>query len=130
PVDRKRMAVVTRGGKPATTRYATERAFHGGACALLRCRLLTGRTHQIRVHLAERGHPIVGDPVYLRRTPAAARGLPAALRDRLLGFPRQALHAATLGFNHPVTGAGLRFESRLPDDFGALLEALEAGKGV
>lgn len=133
PTDRKRMAVVARGGKAATTRYATERVFHGGACALLRCRLLTGRTHQIRVHLAERGHPIIGDPVYLRRTPAAARLLPPALRAQLLGFPRQALHATTLGFNHPVTGVALRFESPPPADMQALLrdlagEAAERGE--
>lgn len=127
PTDRKRMAVVAKGGKAATTRYATERAFAGGACALLRCRLLTGRTHQIRVHLAERGHPIVGDPVYLRRTPAAARGLPADLRAMLLGFPRQALHATTLGFVHPVTGLALRFESQPPADMQGLIAALEHG---
>ena len=129
PTDRKRMAVVLKGGKPATTRYATERAFHGAACALLRCRLLTGRTHQIRVHLSERGHPIVGDPVYLRRTPGAARLLPEPARTLLLGFPRQALHAATLGFNHPVTGDRLSFESPLPADMRGLLEALGDGNG-
>jgi 23S rRNA pseudouridine1911/1915/1917 synthase len=126
PTDRKRMAVVTRGGKPATTLYAVERAFHGAACALLRCRLLTGRTHQIRVHLSERGHPIVGDPAYLRRTPGAARLLPARVRGQLLDFPRQALHATTLGFNHPVTGQVLRFESPPPADMQALLQALQA----
>jgi 23S rRNA pseudouridine1911/1915/1917 synthase len=125
PTDRKRMAVVTRNGKPALTRYATERAW-GAACALLRCRLATGRTHQIRVHLAEAGHPLVGDPVYLRRTPAAARLLPAAVRDALLAFPRQALHAATLGFRHPVTGQPLSFSSPLPADFVALTELLES----
>ncbi|WP_255575080.1 RluA family pseudouridine synthase [Caldovatus aquaticus] len=124
PADRKRMAVVPAGrGKPALTRYATERAF-GTACALLRCRLATGRTHQIRVHLAHMGHPVVGDPVYGRRIPAAARALPPPLRAALLGFPRQALHAATLGFRHPVTGAALRFESPLPADMAGLLARL------
>ncbi|MBR0675124.1 RluA family pseudouridine synthase [Roseomonas alkaliterrae] len=124
PGDRKRMAVVERGGKPATTRYAVERAW-GGAVALVRCRLLTGRTHQIRVHLAHIGHPLVGDPVYLRRTPAAARLLPPAPRDALLAFPRQALHAATLGFRHPVTGESLAFESPPPADFAALVALLD-----
>ncbi len=71
PRERKRMAVVTRGGKPALTRYRTQQAWHA-AVALLECRLATGRTHQIRVHLAARGHPLVGDPVYLRRIPALA----------------------------------------------------------
>ena len=125
PADRKRMAVVSRGGKHALTHYATERAW-GASCALLRCRLATGRTHQIRVHMAHIGHPLVGDPVYLRRTPAAARGLPAAARDALLAFPRQALHAQSLGFRHPVTGEPLSFSSPLPADMAALIAALDA----
>nr|WP_235962069.1 RluA family pseudouridine synthase [Falsiroseomonas selenitidurans] len=125
PMDRKRMAVVTRNGKHALTRYRTERAF-GTACALLRCRLATGRTHQIRVHLAHIGHPLVGDPVYLRRAPATARNLPAATREALLDFPRQALHAATLGFRHPVTGEALSFSAPLPADLAGLLQRLEA----
>jgi 23S rRNA pseudouridine1911/1915/1917 synthase len=123
PIDRKRMAVVERQGKHALTRYRTERGF-GTACALLRCRLATGRTHQIRVHLSHIGHPIVGDPVYLKRTPACAKGLPAATRDRLLAFPRQALHAATLGFRHPITGESLSFSTPVPPDMAALLVAL------
>ncbi|NOG69744.1 RluA family pseudouridine synthase [Roseicella sp. DB1501] len=123
PTDRKRMAVVSRGGKPALTHYATDRAW-GTACALLRCRLATGRTHQIRVHLAESGHPLVGDPVYLRRTPAAARSLPEPVRQALLAFPRQALHAATLGFRHPVTGAALSFTVPPPPDIVSILTLL------
>ena len=90
----------------------------------MQCRLATGRTHQIRVHLAARGHPVVGDPVYLRRVPAASRAVPEPARGRLLDFPRQALHAATLGFAHPVTGASMRFERNLPDDFTELLTSL------
>ena len=124
PRERKRMAVVARGGKAARTRVRTLRSFQG-AVALVECRLETGRTHQIRVHLAHAGHPVVGDPVYLRRTPAAARGLAAPLRQRLLDFPRQALHAADLGFNHPISGEALRFHADPPADFRALLEALE-----
>ncbi|HVC61770.1 MAG TPA: RluA family pseudouridine synthase [Acetobacteraceae bacterium] len=125
PRDRKRMAVVTRGGKAALTRYRTLRAWRTGA-ALLECRLATGRTHQIRVHLASRGHPVVGDPVYLRRIPAAARILPAPIRQILLDFPRQALHAARLGFVHPVSGRPLVFETPPPADFRALPDALDA----
>jgi 23S rRNA pseudouridine1911/1915/1917 synthase len=123
PTDRKRMAVVTRGGKPALTSWRLERGF-GTAAALLRCRLATGRTHQIRVHLAHLGHPVVGDPVYLRRTPAAARALPEATREALLAFPRQALHAETLGFVHPVTREKLRFHAPPPPDMAALLSLL------
>ena len=124
PVDRKRMAVVERGGKAATTRYQVKRAW-GTAVALVECRLLTGRTHQIRVHMAHIGHPLVGDPVYLRRTPASAKLLPAATRDALLAFPRQALHAATLGFRHPVTKQPLSFESPVPADLASLLTLLD-----
>ncbi|HEY8614098.1 MAG TPA: RluA family pseudouridine synthase [Roseomonas sp.] len=126
PADRKRMAVVTRGGKHALTHYATERAW-GAACALIRCRLSTGRTHQIRVHMAHIGHPLVGDPVYCRRTPGAARGLPEGARDTLLAFPRQALHAQSLGFRHPVTGQALSFSSPIPPDMAALITALDVG---
>ncbi|HTZ69258.1 MAG TPA: RluA family pseudouridine synthase [Acetobacteraceae bacterium] len=128
PRDRKRMALVRGGGKPALTHYATERVY-AAAVSLLRCRLATGRTHQIRVHLASRGHPVVGDPLYVRRIPAASRGVAEPLRSRLLDFPRQALHAATLGFRHPRTGEALRFETPLPSDFAALLAMLEQTNG-
>ena len=126
PMDRKRMAVVARNGKNALTRYRTERGF-GASCALLRCRLATGRTHQIRVHLAHIGHPLVGDPVYLKRVPAGAKGLAPAVRDALLSFPRQALHAATLGFRHPISGESLTFSAPVPPDMASLLTLLEKG---
>lgn len=125
PTDRKRMAVVARGGKPALTRYAVERAWGGTACSLLRCRLATGRTHQIRVHLAHRGHPLLGDPVYLKRTPATARLLPETLREAMLAFPRQALHAASLGFRHPVSGKTLSFVAPPPFDLESLIGLLD-----
>ncbi len=124
PRERKRMAVVARGGKAALTTYALCRSWQASV-ALMRCRLATGRTHQIRVHLATAGHPIVGDPTYLRRVPTVARGLAPPLRDTLLDFPRQALHAAVLGFRHPVTGAALRFETAVPADFRNLVNALD-----
>ena len=123
PRDRKRMALVARGGKAALTHYRVLENW-GVAAALVECRLATGRTHQIRVHLASVGHPIVGDPAYLRRLPAAAKGLPEPQRSQLLDFPRQALHAATLGFRHPCTGEALRFTTPPPADFAALLAAL------
>ncbi|MDN3565005.1 RluA family pseudouridine synthase [Paeniroseomonas aquatica] len=127
PADRKRMAVVARNGKHALTHYATQRAW-GTACALLRCKLATGRTHQIRVHLTEIGHPLVGDPVYLRRTPGAAKLLAEPARSTLLAFPRQALHAATLGFRHPVTGQPLSFSVPPPADFAGLLGMLDRNR--
>jgi 23S rRNA pseudouridine1911/1915/1917 synthase len=125
PRDRKRMALVSRGGKAALTHYATQSVFHASV-SLLECRLATGRTHQIRVHLSSQGYPVVGDPVYLRRIPAASRGAPEPVRGACLDFPRQALHAATLGFRHPATGAALRFETPLPDDFRALLDLVSS----
>jgi 23S rRNA pseudouridine1911/1915/1917 synthase len=125
PRERKRMAVVERGGKTALTHYRTVQAWQT-ALALLECRLATGRTHQIRVHLSERGHPIVGDPIYLRRRPAAARSLSSDLRLRLLDFPRQALHAASLGFRHPRSGRDLTFSASIPADYQQLVDAIDA----
>lgn len=122
--DRKRMAVRAQGGKTALTRYTTMHVWHGGV-SLLECRLATGRTHQIRVHLAASGHPVVGDPVYLRRVPPAARLVPEPVRSRLLDFPRQALHAARLGFRHPRSGKDLSFETPIPADFAVLVAMLE-----
>ena len=109
PRHRKKMAVVARG-RPARTRYAVEEV---GAkrCALVRCVLETGRTHQIRVHLAHRGWPVVGDPLY--------GGAHDPARTT-----RQALHACLLGFAHPLTGAELRFESALPRDVENVIESL------
>jgi 23S rRNA pseudouridine1911/1915/1917 synthase len=114
---------VAQGGKPALTHYRILRSWHGSV-ALVECRLATGRTHQIRVHLAAHGHPIVGDPLYLRRIPAAAKGLAEPLRRRLFDFPRQALHAARLGFTHPRTGSWLEFTTPPPGDMAALIEDL------
>ncbi len=122
--DRKRMAVVTNAGKPALTHYRTLRSWRA-AVSLLECRLATGRTHQIRVHLASRGNPVVGDPLYLRRVPAIARTLPEPVRRRLLDFPRQALHAARLGFAHPRTGQPLSFATEPPTDMVGLIALLD-----
>jgi len=123
--DRKRMAVVEKGGKYALTRYKTMRAWKT-SLALLECRLATGRTHQIRVHLSNAGHAVVGDPLYLRRVPPAAKGIGHVLRGQLLDFPRQALHAASLGFKHPRTGRPISFEAAIPTDMQALLDLIDA----
>jgi 23S rRNA pseudouridine1911/1915/1917 synthase len=112
PKNRKKMAVVARGGKAAITRYRVLRRFAGQA-ALVECRLATGRTHQIRVHLSAEGHPVIGDRTY------------GGVRAGRVGFPRQALHAVRLGFRHPSTGETLTFESALPEDFDALIATLE-----
>ncbi|MEJ2515060.1 MAG: 23S rRNA pseudouridine(1911/1915/1917) synthase RluD [Gammaproteobacteria bacterium] len=121
PVDRKRMTVRD-GGRPAVTHYRVLARFRGHTHIL--CRLETGRTHQIRVHMAHLRHPLVGDPLYGGRLaiPAGAgEGLATALR----GFRRQALHARRLAFVHPASGETASFESPLPADFADLLAALE-----
>ncbi|HEV2547877.1 MAG TPA: RluA family pseudouridine synthase [Stellaceae bacterium] len=124
--NRKKMALLRHGGKPAVTRYRVLRAFKEHA-ALLECRLATGRTHQIRVHLAAQGHPLIGDPTYGdRRSPGRLQRLPATARAPLAAFPRQALHATELGFRHPVSGEPVAFTSPLPRDIQALITLLES----
>jgi 23S rRNA pseudouridine1911/1915/1917 synthase len=124
PHDRKKMAVLRSGGRTAITDYLTERLFGPPAKPLASraaCRLQTGRTHQIRVHLASRGAPCLSDPLYGSGPPAPA--VRAAIETA--GLKRQALHAAVLGFRHPITGEALRFETPLPEDMARLQAALE-----
>jgi len=125
PVHRKKMTVLARGGKPALTRYRVLRSF-GRVASLVECRLATGRTHQIRVHMAAIGHPLLGDPTYGRATPARLSALPPKAKAALAGFKRQALHAWLLGFKHPISGEALRWESPLPPDLQGLISSLES----
>jgi 23S rRNA pseudouridine1911/1915/1917 synthase len=122
PVQRKRMAVVERG-KPAVTHYRVVERFRGHS--LIRVNLETGRTHQIRVHMAYVHFPLVGDPVYGGRF-KLPRGCSSELTDALRSFRRQALHAARLGIIHPQTGEHLEWEAPLPEDMQTLLEILRA----
>ncbi len=120
PRDRVKMAVVA-GGKPAVTHYRVQERLAG--YTHVRCMLETGRTHQIRVHMAQLGHPLVGDTLYgarLRIPPQADENLKAVLQS----FARQALHAAQLGLAHPVSGEYLQWQAPLPADMQALLAAL------
>ncbi|MDQ7079609.1 MAG: RluA family pseudouridine synthase [Paracoccaceae bacterium] len=121
--DRKRMTVVTNAGRHAITRLRVVESF-GNALALVDCWLETGRTHQIRVHLTHAGHALVGDSTYGGRRKLAARDLPEGAVEAVREFPRQALHAATLGFIHPVSGEMMQFEAPLPDDMNNLLAVL------
>ena len=125
PRNRKKMAVLRRGGKAARTRYRVLRELGGGLASLIECRLLTGRTHQIRVHLSEKGHPLLGDPLYGRAGDGRLNRLPEAAQEALKTLGRQALHAKTLGFRHPVTGANLRFDRDLSADINSLIHSLE-----
>ena len=114
PVDRKRMAIVP-AGRPAMTHWQVAERLRGAA--LLECRLTTGRTHQIRVHMASIGHPVLGDPVYgPRKSPYPVHG-------------GQLLHAWRIGFRHPVTGEELRFEAAPEPRFTAWVEKLRTGEG-
>ena len=124
PRNRKLMAVVRRGGKVALTRYRVLKPL-GSAASLIECRLATGRTHQIRVHLAWKGHPIVGDPTYSRNKAARARALGPGAARAVAALGRQALHAQLIGFTHPATAERLEFESALPLDINRLQKELE-----
>ena len=117
PVDRKRFTSRVAEGKTAVTHFRVVERF-GDVAALVECRLDTGRTHQIRVHMAETGHPVVGDPVYGRR-PRDPR-----LADLARALGRQALHAAVLAFRHPVTGATIDLRAPMPPDMQTLVAAL------
>ncbi|MFQ3790312.1 23S rRNA pseudouridine(1911/1915/1917) synthase RluD [Halomonas sp. A29] len=120
PKDRKRQAVHA-SGKPAVTHYRVVERFR--THTHVRCRLETGRTHQIRVHMAHRRFPLVGDPVYGGRLKLPA-GASDELKDLLRGFPRQALHARKLAFRHPANGETVEFRAPLPDDLLLLIDYL------
>jgi len=122
PVQRKKFSSKVSRGKRAVTHYRTERRF-GDRAALLRCTLETGRTHQIRVHCADGGAPVLGDPVYARKP------RDPELAELAADLGRQALHAAVLGFVHPVTGADVLCETDLPADMAAAVAALAGGSG-
>ncbi len=126
PHHRERMAVVREDkGRHAVTHWAVEEKFPPVA-TLMRCRLETGRTHQIRVHMADMGQPLIGDMVYGAGFKTKASALDEPCRDAITALGRQALHAAVLGFAHPATGEELLFESPLPPDMAGLVAALRA----
>ena len=122
PKQRKKMAVLSAGGKPAITHYRVTRRFANHT--RIAVNLETGRTHQIRVHMAYRHYPLVGDATYGGR-PRIPKGASGELIDMLRGFPRQALHAQVLGLVHPESGEEMRFECPLPGDIIALLDVLD-----
>ncbi|NOX40025.1 MAG: RluA family pseudouridine synthase [Alphaproteobacteria bacterium] len=124
--DRKRMAVVINTGRHAITRARVLEQF-GEVASLVDCWLETGRTHQIRVHLTHMGHSLIGDQTYGGKRAIAAKSLSEVARDRIKDFPRQALHAAVLGFVHPTSSEILRFEAEMPVDMRGLVEILREG---
>lgn len=123
--DRQKQAVLFHGGRHAVTRARIVEVFgNPPVVSLIECWLETGRTHQIRVHMAHAGHGLIGDPVYGGKRKLAQKSLNEQTAQAIRAFPRQALHAAILGFEHPVTGENLRFEAEIPKDMADLITAL------
>jgi 23S rRNA pseudouridine1911/1915/1917 synthase len=127
--NREKIEIRRTGGREAITHYRVEEKYGPAErplAALVECQLETGRTHQIRVHLASLGHPVVGDRAYGSGFATKTALLPEPARALAAAFPRQALHAFLLGFEHPVTGEEMRFEAPLPADMEELVEAFKA----
>ncbi len=136
PANRKKMAVLAQGGKEAVTHYTTERMFYTQPTgrqpakplfSYIACKLHTGRTHQIRVHFAHKGHALIGDPLYGSKTVSrlssfSEDAVPSAVRQALVSFPRQALHAAEIGFVHPVSRQPMQLTCNLPEDLRELID--------
>ena len=123
--DRQKQAVLFSGGRHAVTRArVVERFGSPASAALVECWLETGRTHQIRVHLAHAGHGLVGDPTYGGKRKLPVKALPPEALAAVQGFPRQALHAAVLGFIHPVSNQNLQFQADIPADMATLVDML------
>jgi len=127
PQNRIKMAVVPRGGRTAITHYRVLRNLDGAA-SLVECRLETGRTHQIRVHLEHIGYPVIGDQTYGRSGRRRRAELSPQTQDAVAGFSRQALHAWSLAFRHPMSDEDLRFETALPDDMKRLIAAFDGAE--
>ena len=124
PAHRKKIAVLEKRGRSALSRWRIEKSW--GETSLLKVRIETGRTHQIRVHLSHVGHPVVGDEIYGGGGKRARHVKSAPVRDLLLGTKRQMLHAIRLEFTHPVTGTVVSVDAPLPDDFRELIERLDS----
>lgn len=127
--NREKIEVKRTGGRHAVTHYAVQERFgpeERPIATLVECALETGRTHQIRVHMAAIGHPVIGDRAYGSGFATKAALLPEPARSVVAAFPRQALHAWLLGFAHPVTGEEMHFESAPPDDLATLIEAFKS----
>ena len=129
PQNRQRQAIVRDDvGKHAITHYETRASF-GLVASLVSCQLETGRTHQIRVHMSHIGHGLIGDPTYGRVSKARRNAVDDSIRETVVNFPRQSLHAAKLGFDHPTRGERIELSADLPTDIEALIKALQEAHG-
>ena len=124
PYDRKKMAIVQHNGKRAVTHYQTVENY-GGLAAKVKCNLETGRTHQIRVHMSSQGNNLIGDKLYVKAKKITDKKVDDDIKKYINEFPRQALHAQSLGFIHPRSGEKILFESKLPQDLQQLQEILQ-----
>ena len=128
PASRTKMAVLSGKGRKAVTHWRVVETFGRGKepiASLIECTLETGRTHQVRVHLAHIGHPLIGDPLYGQGFKSKLRKLPEPLQGKLAGLDRQALHAKHLAFVHPNSGTLLKFNSPLPADLAEIVAAFK-----
>jgi 23S rRNA pseudouridine1911/1915/1917 synthase len=127
PTSRTKMAVLPNNGRHAITHYRVLETFGGQPpiASLVECTLETGRTHQVRVHLAYIGTPVIGDPLYAQGFKSKPRNLPEKLRTKIMQLDRQALHAARLAFTHPKTGTLLEFNSQLPEELAEILKGFK-----
>ncbi|MCC2646854.1 MAG: Ribosomal large subunit pseudouridine synthase RluD subfamily protein [Rickettsiaceae bacterium] len=123
--DRTKMTVLQSGGKDATTFYKVEQVLDSGQLSLVECRLQTGRTHQIRVHMSHIGHSVVGDPVYGHNQRKILKYFTGEQKEALENFKRQALHSAYIAFTHPITDKFLEFSCDLPEDMQNLVDMLK-----
>lgn len=123
--NRLKMAIVPSGGKNAITHYTVKEILSDGIASIVECRLQTGRTHQIRVHMTEEGHPLIGDPLYGSQSKKKLKDLTTEAKEFLNNFNRQALHSYRLSLTHPITGAAMDFEKNMPEDMQTLVELLK-----
>ncbi|AIL65770.1 Ribosomal large subunit pseudouridine synthase D [Rickettsiales bacterium Ac37b] len=126
--DRKKMSILKTGGKEAITNYSVQQIFYNNIASLIECKLVTGRTHQIRVHFSHYGHSLIGDQTYGNNKRKLSKLFSEEIQEKIYNFNRQALHAISIGFIHPITKEHMQFTTELPDDLQNLVQILSDAK--